>query len=397
MITTVPQPSAVDLMAGFLGSPGDDQELGGPWCQEPESAFLFSRSAWSLLAIVLWWRAQHNEMLPMVWLPDYFCNESTALLRKIGVTIHFYPIDAELNPDWQTCYDQAQVKSPNLFIMVHYFGHAGDGEAARAFCNDHDSLLIEDAAHVMRPTKNIGKSGDFTFYSPYKILAVPQGGVLVVAEKSIASEMEDISKKLLDEYSNRLDKAALSRAELVIEVGGESSFPSAWIVKRLLQRILPTPIARRFSKQGNLSFLEDPASSGIDDAPFLSPYGRRMIAATKPSLHDIATGRKKNAQALRKKFQTRLDCRPLFSDQEEGEAPYRFVLKFDQSEQAQKFFEAARRQGYPVESWPDLPPEVTANSEDHIVACDLRKTVVLLPVHQTLNLADFTSIADIAR
>ena len=51
------------------------------------------------------------------------------------------------------------------------------------------------------------------------------------------------------------------------------------------------------------------------------------------------------------------------------------------------FFEQMIELGCPVESWPDLPPEVIADPGCHKYAGQLRKTTVLLPVHQSVDMS----------
>ena len=391
MITSVPLPTIAGLFGGFLNPTQTDQDLGASWRQEGDTSIWFSRSAWSLSAIARWWSKCHNGECPVVWLPDYFCNESTGPLRETGAQIHFYPIDASLNPEWQKCQDQALEAPPDLFVLVHYFGRAGESSKAKSFCDKMGALLVEDAAHVLRPTAEIGLHSDFTFYSPHKLLAIPEGGVLAIRNKNIALEMEDVIAEMLTQASDKFRKASFGNI-----TAGRTSFPVIWIFKRLMQIVLPLTIARRLSKQGNLNYLEDPSPTQFQEPPFLRDYGRRLITSDATSLDDVATHRKSNARALRSIFENQPDCRPLFSDQEERDAPYRFVLRFDYDEHAQKLFEKGQSHGFPVESWPDLPPEVSANSESHKVAGKLRRTLVLLPVHQTLNSAEIASICTLA-
>ena len=67
----------------------------------------------------------------------------------------------------------------NLFVLVHHFGHAQDPSQAATFCDVAGATLIEDAAHVLSPYGGIGQGRSFIFYSPAKVLAVPDGAVLV--------------------------------------------------------------------------------------------------------------------------------------------------------------------------------------------------------------------------
>ncbi len=72
MITQVTLPYWRDLPALSRGPAGTDLRLAQPWRQDQEAAVWFSRGAWALAAVVLWWRIRHKEDNPDLWLPDYF-------------------------------------------------------------------------------------------------------------------------------------------------------------------------------------------------------------------------------------------------------------------------------------------------------------------------------------
>ena len=80
MTTTVPLPDWRDLTALAGGRAPDDEALAAPWRQGDEAAVWFSRGAWALAALVHWWRGAFDRR-PRLWLPDYFCNQSTAPAR----------------------------------------------------------------------------------------------------------------------------------------------------------------------------------------------------------------------------------------------------------------------------------------------------------------------------
>ena len=111
MITTAPLPIWRDFAAVFArtGDHGNDDELAAPWRRADEAAFFLSRAAFALAAVA------HAETTPapLVWLPDYFCNQSTAPLRQSGAQIAFYPIGADLEPDWPACERLAAVAAPD--------------------------------------------------------------------------------------------------------------------------------------------------------------------------------------------------------------------------------------------------------------------------------------------
>jgi len=364
MITLAPQPSIKELYAGLSNSVSSDLKADSPWHSENSTTFWFSRSAWALLAIVRWWCAINNKTSPVIWLPNYFCNEPISPLRSTDSEIAFYPIKDDLNPDWPICRDMAEEKPPDIFILVHYFGRTSDGSVAKLFCKDVNAHLVEDAAHVFTPTVDIGHHGDFTIFSPYKFLAIPHGGLLVV--------------------NNHKYVEAIGRSVAQFNHSTPNTF--GWIAKQALKKILPAFAVRIISKQGSLSYFEDPVLRALAQTPRLGTYALRMIHSAVPAFDDIAQRRKQNARALRILFDPQPDCAPLFTDQEEGEAPYRFVLKFNQPNDANNMFAKLTAAGCPVESWPDLPPEVLKNAGENEIAVRLRKTLIFIQIHQSIDI-----------
>ena len=162
----------------------DDSALARPWTAIGDTPLWFSRAAWGLGAIA----AAHADgnAAPSLWLPDFFCNQSTWAARRAGAAITFYPVQENLSPDWPACDALAEAAAPALFLQVHYFGAPADLRPARAFCDVHGALLIEDAAHALGPSAGIGAAGDYVMWSPYKHLPVPDGGLLDVRPSAAA-------------------------------------------------------------------------------------------------------------------------------------------------------------------------------------------------------------------
>jgi dTDP-4-amino-4,6-dideoxygalactose transaminase len=367
MLTIQPLPTWTDLFLTNCEMPENLEEMSRSWQVVNEKVFWYSRSAFAMAAIELWWRRIHNNKLGTVWLPDYFCNQSAQPLRKAGAKLVFYPIREDLTPDWPKCRLLAKNETPDLFVLVHYFGAENDGKTASQFCRDVDAILIEDAAHVLQPFGEIGQYGDFVFYSPHKIMAVPDGAILLVkrSERTQGTEIVEFTD---------------APGRVVGDLG--------WNIKRSLQKLMPEFLLRHRNKTLP-DFTLDPISydMGYDLGP--SIYSLRLLARHLPQIDQIASVRKSNAQALRYKVANKATSYyPFFDEDREGEAPYRFVLQCDGAIEAEQIYNDFRARGISVESWPDLPPEVISNPEYHRVAHNLRNSLIFLPVHQSISEAN---------
>lgn len=310
----------------------------------------------------MWWTKTHDAKPPNVWLPDYFCNQSADLLRETGAKLTFYPIKRDLEPDWEASqYLLSKNSSPDLFFLVHYFGHAVDGAQALRFCRQTNALLIEDAAHVFVPENGIGKWGDFIFFSPHKLMPTPDGALLLAHTTKTIPNQDSLTLAVVrDPPSNHL----------------------AWITKRALQKLMPDWLLRsRIRHLPGFSFDQQPTAK-VTSAK-ISKMGKRLIMQSSLKLQETSNKRKLAANEWRKIFSQASDrCDALFNENDEGSVPYRFVLKCPDETTAITRFSTLRQLGVAVETWPDLPPEVIADPASHETALALRQTLLFLPVHE---------------
>lgn len=351
LIGAVPLPEWRDALAFLVGRGADDRSLAAPWRRGEEGAVWFSRGALALRAVAEWRRAA-GERPPAVWFPGYFCNQSTAAVRAGGFETVFYAVDRDLRPRWDDCEALAARTPPGLFVLVHYFGHPTPAAAARSFCDGTGALLIEDAAHVALPGPGIGEHGDFVLYSPHKILAVPDGSVLLTRERSTADAL----------------RQALA--------GTDAPAAWPWLAKRLARKILPAAIGRR-----RPAFADDPPFVPLPETPCPSRPGRRLLARTLGRMEVLAALRRAHGQSLQRAWAPVPGCRPLFP-LDGTWTPYRFPLL---CENAPDRFDALLARGCWAEQWPDLAPEVAADPHRHDTALALRNSLLLLPVHPSAN------------
>ncbi|MBX9634574.1 MAG: hypothetical protein K2X44_06300, partial [Magnetospirillum sp.] len=228
---------------------------------------------------------------------------------------------------------------------------------ARNWCDACGAILVEDAAHVLAPVPGVGERGDFVLYSPHKLLPVPDGALLVVRER--AKRLEPWVVKAL-------------RA-----IGGAHPHTQAWRLKRLIQKTPLGWLLARFRQGGQADFLSDPAAGPLPPTPMPSAAGAALLA--RAELAAAAHRRQENAAALAQAIRAPKLWERLFPACNEF-APYRLVMRCTDPDRAAELYTRLRAARLPVESWPDLPPEVTSGT-----ALDLRRTLLLLPCHQSLS------------
>ena len=356
-MTPAPLPCWQDMAALRGPAPAPD-EIAQPWRRGTERAHWFSRSAHALARLVAWRAGSHPK--PVLWLPDYFCNQSSQPARAAGARVRFYPVRPDLSIDWPACRELAKTTAPDLFVFVHFFGRPLDAAPAADFCRDAGAILIEDAVHVAKPVGAIGTVGDFTFYSPHKVLAVPDGGLLL-ARTNVA------------DTASFVDPASTDAPPL-----------APWLAKRILQKIAPDALARLHVRLATPAFAEDPQGGAPSSMAALSSAAARLIQRSAARLTAIGAERRRNEQILRESV-ARHPGAPLFSADWGDAVPYRFAFRADNPEIAARLYHAWRRRGIPVETWPDMALEVLGAAERHGGAIALRRTVLLLPVHTPVD------------
>jgi lipid II:glycine glycyltransferase (peptidoglycan interpeptide bridge formation enzyme) len=352
----------------------EDQKVNKIWCNDRDQAYWFSQSAWSLKAIAHWWEKAFNQEAPNFWIPDYICNQSLELLRQTGATLTFYPVTEKLTPDWKQCQQMAAESSPNIFMLVHYFGKVSDGKEAKKFCHKFKSILVEDAVHALIPSDGIGSFGDFICYSPHKLFALPDGAILV------QRNLNKVSKKMVQGNS----------VEIMNQVCGEWSQKAPpswkWVCKRLIQRLIPYVFLQRRLKSYKFDFLKDPSAAPVSNSPLQSKISRRLLRRQLRYVARYASQRKTNLAIINAIADRCIDKMPLFHNHDF--IPYLAAIKLDSKKNAHNSFQKIANDGNPIQSWPDLPPEIISNPDKHTRAIHIRSTLLTFPVHQGLGIKE---------
>jgi hypothetical protein len=378
MITLAPLPSWKSVLTSLFARVHDVETLLAPWTRDRgERAGCLSRTAWSLVLLAHWRRRQKDDGPISVWVPDYFCDSSLSLLRQLNVRLHFYPVTDKLLPDFPRLREHAKLAPPDLLLLVHYFGMPAAAAEAREFCKLEGAWLIEDAAHVLLLTPDIGEEGDFVLYSPHKLLALPDGAILVARPNGACRLGKDFVQGLgptqqWSEQAARLLPAACGPRRLWL-----------WTVKRCLQKL-------GVSRGTALGQFDDSPGETFFPPPAMSAFAQSLLRQQASRLVDVALARKRN-QLLLDHLLTHTDFNEhmeTMARPSKGEAvPYQASYR---SAGARTKFARLRALGLPATTWPDLPAEVRADPVKHVVAMQLRESCVFLPLHQSIRGRDLS-------
>jgi len=344
----------LERLTGEVGSKNGNALLRAVWQGDADDLHLLSQARHAFM-LAIHGLALSRRGVPCVWFPDYFCESGLSSVRRSGAQVAFYPVTNSLTPDWNACREMAVRQRPDLFVLVHYFGREAEGQNARAFCDEVGALLLEDAAHVMRPRGTIARHGDLICYSPNKFFPVPDGGILVVR----GSELSQCVAKTAQGQPR-------ARAPAI-----------HWVAKRLVRSIKRHMLPRKPPRPLPTTTL-DAELSGT--APFvqlwMSRFSRWRLERSFRSneaeqlANALLTGHRHLSSCLAGYG----DMQPIgFADHL---IPYLTVMQCNDETRAGRYLNELRSAGVEAFTWPELPPEVRADQGRHREALRLRRTLL---------------------
>lgn len=93
----------------------------------------------------------------------------------------FYKVNADLSIDIDD-FKHRLAAGADIVLVIHYFGFCNsDMSLIRALCDGAQALMVEDCAHAFQLESfgsQLGRVGDFAFYSLHKYIATESGGLL---------------------------------------------------------------------------------------------------------------------------------------------------------------------------------------------------------------------------
>lgn len=154
-------------------------------CVQPLQYFSAARVAFRTILENLDFSKNKKLLLPAyIGITDREGSGVSDPVQQTATAYEFYTLDKKLQALKNDLYDQLRSENYSALLIIHYFGFCQNNMAEIIeLCHQHNIVLIEDCAHSMlsdSPYGQLGKLGDFSFYSIHKFLAVKDGGCLRV-------------------------------------------------------------------------------------------------------------------------------------------------------------------------------------------------------------------------
>lgn len=295
---------------------------------------------------------------PVVFVPSYYCNESLNDLRNSSATLVFYKVNLDMTPDWRHVDDLCKLSTPNIFLITHYFGSVNDVPGAVDFCKKNTCELIHDCAHHLLPVDEIMQAPGFVLFSPHKLLPVPPLS-FVIGNKN------DVGRLL------KAGKVFFKISDFI------------WFLKRVVQKYFSFLVSSKLNQV-------PPKLSGVVikrdwKASSVSIFSLWLFKAATLKLVGVQKTRVKNYRILRDVLMKNDSNNTVETfNLNNVICPYTYVFTCPASQQ-NEIYKYMRVSKVPVNTWPDLPPEVMQDKEVYVNAIMLRQTLLFLPAHQSVN------------
>jgi len=299
-----------------------------------------------------------------ILVPAYHHGSEIEALVQAGIRCRFYDAGQGrlLEPGKEDLEALLDDRVRALYL-THYLGLPQDTARWRAWCDEHDLLLIEDAAQAWLSSRDgtpVGTYGDLSIFCLYKTIGVPDGAAVVSD-----SPLEPPCSK----RSIGMGRVALRHAAYLAQRWG-------WFAD----------LRRRF--KGADEYDPDLEQEfGLGD-PRRPPYATTEFLLARAAYPAVQAMRATNYAFLLERLERFVPKQ--FAHIPEGAAPFAFPLQTNRKEQL--FTRLARRGIFASNFWsiphPCLP---TAGFPR---AATLRNSILALPVHQELSGRELERVVD---
>lgn len=129
-------------------------------------------------------RAQQNGS-PNIIMPSFIPAKLYKTILAYNYSPRFYEIDKKCQFDSNEINELIDSGTKAIFV-IHYFGYPSKIEVIKKLADEKNIVLIEDCAHVIYGREaggRLGVWGDFSIFSPRKMLNLPEGGYLILNRK----------------------------------------------------------------------------------------------------------------------------------------------------------------------------------------------------------------------
>ena len=306
--------------------------------------------------------------------PGYHCRTLIDPALRLGATVQFYPLDAQLRPDLHAIARLIKEAKTNAhpvraLVVTHYFGFAQPLAELLALCRQQGIVLIEDCAHACFGESDgqvLGSQGDYAVASLCKFFSSPDGGVLI--DNTASTVADDLRFRPFEEargWWRALAALRQWRQPVVKQQDIDQLKPK--LDQLHAQAAITVPLLyKQQAEPSHFYTLVDENRASLWLSNYLMHHS---------DVDFLVEQRRQNYQCWLVAVQDLPHCRPLFSTLPKACVPYMFPLYIDHPE---THFFLLKKLGLPIWRWDEMavsPCKVSMDYSLHLLH---------LPLHQDL-------------
>jgi len=336
-----------------------------------------------------------------VLLPAYCCGAELGPFRHAACAIYFYDVKKDLSIDRQTI-ESTVAAHPEirLLLVTHYFGvPQPESLAISQWCKQQQIILAEDCAHALysqNVSEPVGILGDYAIFSPRKSLPVTEGGRLAIRKPCNSSTLDTVARRvprlpLLERLCYSLQQGARTRPD-TLSIHGLASIAIIAI------STIPSIVIKLLKAKGNFQAHHwlTPEVEGKDAVPVYdvgsSALSRRIFATG--NAQTITQVRRDNYAYWLDRIKHSVQLKALIEHLPDGSCPLYFPVIV--SDPAMCVESLAKADIEAFNWWQHMPEELLAQGSDAFpVACQLKQSVIALPVHQFVSHRQIDRMAEL--
>jgi perosamine synthetase len=360
----------------LLGLSGKGVSAYHPFSAPAARYFYFARNA--IFRAVKTLQLHKGEVLA----PAYHHGVEIEALIAAGAGVRFYRIGPRLEVDMADVERKIRKETTALYL-THFLGFPGPVEEMKDLAHKHGLPLIEDCALALFSAdgdRPLGITGDIAIFCLYKVLPVPDGGVLVRNGNQVVDrpwpKAEPLPAPPLPSTLAVLASSMLRNVAL--RGGGPGRVFRRTVLgfgRRALSASKVEPVLA-----GTQHFNESHAGLG------LSPITKRLLRSQ--DVPAIVARRRENYEFLQEHLQ---DLSPLLVDVlPKGAVPLCFPLLVDDNRRVMEALVARGIEG--VDFWREGHPSCDISGFPDVAY--LRRSVLEIPSYQDLNLDTLAAMVD---
>lgn len=189
-------------------------------CVFPVKYFSAAREAFSEILASLEFSSDKKLLLPAyIGITDREGSGVYDPVQENSTPHDFYSLDERLGAIEVELFDLIESGQYRALLIIHYFGFCQNRmDKIVELCKRNGVLLIEDCAHTMLSSVdmgNLGHLGDFSFYSIHKYLAAKDGGCLRVNNHQYLSNLQRSDRSIRTPSTETLNVILESNLEAI--------------------------------------------------------------------------------------------------------------------------------------------------------------------------------------